>query len=682
MTTPPALQPEATPPPPKLSPDNSAGINAEALESYARLTNLGRGLRRARALDAADTPPEAAPRDLAALKTAMTAARENQAFYYSSPDWRAILDIHQQVEGVLTRLNEQAKTTPQTAIHTAKITTLAASLIARHAAKVGAHLNKWEQHHTPGGQSMRALTRIAEDLAVRAAGLGSAEALDNPRLLMAHVHQLNRQLRKAEADAPEDALALEKRDDPQLRDALTIGATFSADLAEASHLMTALTEMNKRARRAGHRLTRDVRLHGLVETAQLRGMEMIAGIARTVMRRYDAQGHGNTARRTIAAVVLHHAEQRLERMRGSLGPEEQRDLGHYEQRPNRYLESSFEEHHRTVQELSSKYLRPEDRLALQIRNLLATRDLAQPGNNGAGYYPLGRHTYPPSNVVAGMQTGTPIETRLELIDALRRQAKKKPHAADAPFLNSAADHLAEEIAGPLSLTAEAREADISADQVRAVAAHLVSERTLAAPFALSEKAELNLTHAQAERVLDVLQSFDVVGPPRRLMPRATLVSSRRDLLRRLDTLEQRLPDLLARQNYVDPGPRLPSPPWPAGPAHKTAPSAPMPSPGAPDPTASTAELPRRNRAAERRHPGNLSARPAPTTEQPAAAPAGPLAGQERRLLEASQKLKEGTAARAAAHPAPPVSAPLGKPGADEAHHNARQAQENVGTGIR
>lgn len=690
MTTPTPLQTEPTPPVPKLSADVTAGMNTEALERYARLVNLQRGMRRARALDAADAPPEAGPRDLAGLDAAMTAAQNNQAFYFSNPDWHAIRDIRQQVDDVLARLNEQAEITPQTAVQAAKITTLAASLIARHAAKISAHLDKWDQRNTGGGQAMRTLTRVAEDHAVRAAGLDSVQALDSPRLLMAHVHQLNRELRRAEPDDPETDLDLDDVDDPQLESALSTGAKADPELAEASQLMSALTEMAGRARRAGHRLTLDVRLHGLVETAQLRGFEMISGIARAVIRRYDDQGQGTSGRRNIAAMVLHYAEQRLERMRGSLGAEEQRDFGHYEaEPPERYLDALFEESRTAVQELRAKHITPQDRTDAQIRFLLAQKEIAAVGPDGDPDWGT-QPQYPPFEYVAGMKTDTPVETRLALIDALRRRVENNPFHRDAHFLNKVADRFAQEIAGPPELTAQALAADLSADQVRAVAAHLVEKGTVASPLALSETAELNLTHAQAERALAVLQALNVVGPPNGLKQRETLTVSRNDLPGRLELLEQRLPNLLEMQKgaaaiSASAAPEAPAPAPAVQPEAVPAPeaAAPSPVPAEPDPAATARALPRRDRRVERRHPGNLTARPEPRAETASDQDLAKLfEGQEDRLLEVSQKLMAGTEARAAAHPAPAESAPAKNPNADEAQHHAQQPQQNVGVGIR
>ncbi|GAA2720316.1 MULTISPECIES: hypothetical protein [Streptomyces] len=679
-------------------------MNAEALERYARLVNLQRGMRRARALDTADAPPEAGPRDLAGLDTAMAAAQNNQAFYFSNPDWHAIRDIRQQVDAVLARLNEQAEVTPQTAVQAAKITTLAASLIARHAARVSAHLDKWDQRNTPGGQAMRTLTRVAEDHAARASGLDSVQALDSPRLLMAHVHKLNRELRRAEPDDPETDLGLDDADDPELESALSTGAKADPELAEASQLMTALTEMAGRARRAGHRLTLDVRLHGLVEAAQLRGIEMISGIARAVIRRYDNQGQGTSGRRNIAAMVLHYAEQRLERMRGSLGAEEQRDFGHYEaEPPERYLDALYEESRTVRAELSAKSLRPQDRPELQIRYLLAQKAIAAAAN---GEQEFGTQAvFPPSDLVAGLQTNKPVETRRALITALRRKVDNNPFDRNAQYLNKVADRLAQEIAGPPKLTAQALEAELSADQVRAVAAHVVEQRTVASPLVLSETTELNLTHAQAERALAVLQTLNVVGPPNGLKPRETLTASRNDLRSQLELLEQRLPNLLelqkgaaaisasaapeapapAVQPQATPAPEAAAPAAaPPEPEQKQAPAAPSPSaPAEPAPAATVPELPRRDRRTERRHPGNLTARPTPQADTPSNQDlAKLLEGQEGRLLEVSQKLMAGTEARAAAHPAPPESTPAKATSVDEAQRNAQQTQQSVGVGVR
>ncbi|MGW6203726.1 hypothetical protein ACWF9B_08780 [Streptomyces sp. NPDC055089] len=711
MTTPTPLQTEPTVPVPKLSPGAPAGTNEEELGNYARQLNVESGPRLARALDNAAAPPEAGPRDLTGIGTAMTTARSNQAYYFSHPDWQAILSIHQQVDDVLARLNEQAQTTPQTAIRAAKITTLAASLIARHAAKISAHLDKWEQRGTPGGQAIRALTRDAEGHAARASGLDSVQALGTPRLLAAHVLKLSRELRRAEPDAPEQDLGLDDPDDPELDSALSAGAQADPELAEASQLMSALTEMGGRARRAGHRLALDVRLHGMVETAQLRGFEIISGIAQAAMERYDnlfrldresgRAAHvdmGASGRRNIAAMIYHYAEQRLERMRGTLGTDEQRDFGHYEtDPPERYMEALYEES-RTIRAELAKNLRPQDRPELQIRYLLAQKEIAAAGSSD-GEPEMGTQvTFPPSDLVAGMQTDSPVETRLALIKALRRQVENNPFHRDAQFLNKVADRFAQEIAGPPELTAQALEADLNADQVRAVAAHVVEQGTIASPLVLSENAELNLTHPQAERALAVLQTLNVVGPPNGIKPRKTLTLFRKELPAQLELLEQRLPNLLELQKSAAPtaapsAPETPTPPaqakaapkpatpTPADPAQTQTPAAPAP----PAPAAGAPELPRRDRSADRRHPGNLARRPAPAAEAPTDQDLAKLfEGQESRVNEASQKLIAGTEARAAAHPAPAETAPTQPTqptNVDQAQHNAQQNQQPAGVGV-
>jgi hypothetical protein len=671
-------------------------MTAEALERRGRLMSLQRGMLAARALDNADAPPEAGPRDLAGIDAAMTTAQNNEAWYWSHPDWHAIRDIPQQVDAALARLNEQAEITPQAAINAAKITTLAASLIARHAAKVSAHLDAGGRRDTPGGHAMRTLTRVAEDHAARASGLDSGQALDTPRLLIAHVHKLNKELRRAEPGNPEHDLGVDDPDDPALQSALSTGAAADPELAEASELMTALSEMADRARRAGHRLSLDVRLHGIVETTQLRGFEMISGIARAVMRRYDNQDRGTSGRRNIAAMIYHYAEQRLERMRGTLSVDEQRKFGHYETDtpPDRYFDALTEEMGTLTAELKAQHLRPEVRTDLQIRFLLAQKEIAAiGGDNDAKWATL--PYFPPQDIVAGMQTDTPVKTRLALIDALRRRVENNPFHRDAQFLNTVADRYAREIAGPAELSPLALAADINADQIRAVATHLVEQGTVASPLVLSETAELDLTYAQAERALAVLQSLNVVGPPNGLKPRETLTVSHNQLPRQLELLEERLPNLLERQKGAAAAAASSAPPAPATaarqetahaikPEQTQAPAAPSPStPTEPAPETTAPKLPRRDRTAERRHPGNLATRPTLAAKTPSDQDlAKLLEGNEDRVKEVSETLKAGTEARAAAHPAPAETTPAKTTNVDEAQHNAQQAQPNVGVGVR
>lgn len=698
MTTPTPTQTEPTPPVPKLSPNAPAGMTAEELERYARHVSLQRGLLRARALDNADAPPAAGPRDLTGLNATMTTAQSNEAWYWSHPDWHAIRDIRQQVDNVLARLNEQAEITPQAAINAAKITSLAASLIARHAAKVSAHLDAGGRRDTPGGLAMRHLTRAAENHAARASGLDSVQALDTPQLLIAHVHKLTKELRRAEPDDPEPDLGLDDPDDPELESTLSTGAKADPELAEASQLMTALSEMAGKARRAGHRLTLDVRLHGMVETAQLRGFEMISGIARTVMQRFDNQDLGTSGRRNIAAMIYHYAEQRLERMRGTLGAEKQRDFGHYEaEPPERYMDALFEESRTAVQELRAKHITPQDRTDAQIRFLLAQKEIAAVGPDGDPDWGT-QPRFPPIEYVAGMRTDTPVETRLALIDALRRRVENNPFHRHAHFLNKVADRFAQEIAGPPELTAQALAADVSAEQVRAVAAHVVGQGAVASPLVLSETAELDLTYAQAERALAVLQTLNVVGPSNGLKPRETLTVSRNDLPGQMELLEQRLPNLLEMQRSAAAIPVSeaqataaqpeagPTPKALAEPEQVQASAAPAPTaPAESAPAATAPELPRRDRSAERRHPGNLGPRPTmvPAAETPTDENLAKLfEGQEDRVKEVSRKLIAGTEARAAAHAAPAETTLAKATTVDEAQQNAQQAQQTVGVGVR
>ncbi|MFI0813570.1 hypothetical protein [Streptomyces echinatus] len=669
-------------------------MTAEELERYGRMMSLQRGLRRARALDDVGAPPQAGPRDLTGIHNALATAQDNQAYYWGDPSWHAIGHLRNQVDNVLARLNEQAESTPQAAIHAAKITTLAASLIARHAAKVSAVLDAGGQRETSGGRAMRALTRVAEDHAARASGLDSVQALDTPRLLVAHIHKLNKELRRAEPDAPEPDLGLDDPNDPDLEGALSTGAAADPALAEASDLMTALSEMGGRARRAGHRLTLDVRLHGMVETAQLRGFEMISGIARAVMRGYDNQDRGTSGRRNIAAMIYHYAEQRLERMRGTLGADERRDPGHYEtDPPERYLDALFEESRTVSERLRAEQVTPEERADLQIRFLLAQREIAVGADSDQEWGTQPR--FPPSDYVAGMLTDTPVETRLALNQALHRRVASNPFHRDAEFLNKVADRLALEVAGPPELTTQALETTITAAQIRAVAEHLVGHGTLASPLALSETPELNLTHAQAERTLAVLDQLNVVGPTNGLKPRDTFTRSRDQLANQLDQLEERLPNLLALhkptagQTTAPPanartGPENATPAEaPAtAPQQTPPPAAPAPSAAEPAPAAALPQLPRRDRTAERRHPGNRDTRPAPAETATEQDLAQLLEGQEDRLKEVSQRLITGKEAREATHPAPAETTPAKNPNADEAQHNAQQNQQNVGVGIR
>ncbi|MFD4241881.1 hypothetical protein ACFWP3_09815 [Streptomyces sp. NPDC058525] len=494
-------------------------------ERYARLQNLGIGLRRARALDNANEPPQAGPRDLAGLATAMAGAHAAQAYFFHQPGWSTLNQIHQRASEALRDLNTQAERTPQAAVQAARITSLAASLIARHAAQIQAYLDTWNQSNTPGAEAMRYLTRAAEEHAARASGIDEGQSLDTPRLLIAHAHKLNRELQRAEAARPGPPTDpnLDDPDDPALDSALSLGALYDRGLAEAAKLGDALSDLSTRARRVGQRAVLDVRLHGMIESLQIRSYEMISVIARRLMNRYDDLGWQDDGRRTIAATIFHYAEQRLERIRGAIAPDQQREFGHYEvDPPDRYLDAVFDENRTVINELKSKFLRTEDRSDLQIRFLLVQRTLAaDAGDMEWGTQPF----FPPKEYVAGVRADDPVEARRELIDALRRRVERDPYHRDASFLNQVKDRLAKEIAGPDELTPEAAQTTITPTQLRAAALHLVEGGTAVSPLALSSTAELNLTHPQAERVLHELKNLNVVGPPNGLEPRQLLAKT-------------------------------------------------------------------------------------------------------------------------------------------------------------
>ncbi|MFJ5635183.1 hypothetical protein ACIQF5_21425 [Streptomyces goshikiensis] len=501
-----------------------AEIEAE-FKRYARLQNLGIGLHRARALDDANEPPQAGPRDLAGLATAMAGAHAAQAYFFHQPGWSTLNQIHQRASEALRDLNTQAERTPQTAVQAARITSLAASLIARHAAQIQAYLATYNQSKTPGAEAMRYLTRAAEEHAARASGIDAGQTLDTPRLLIAHAYKLNHELQRAEAARPGPPTdpKLDDPDDPILDSALSLGALYDRGLAEAAKLGDALGDLNTRARRVGQRAVLDVRLHGMIESLQLRSYEMISGIARRLMNNYDDLGWQNDGRRTIAATIFHYSEQRLERIRGALSPYQEREFGHYEvDPPDRYLDAVFDEKRTLINELKSKFLRPEDRSDLQIRFLLVQRTLAA----DAGDMEWGTQAFfPPREYVAGVRADDPVEARRELIDALRRRVERNPYHRDASFLNQVKDRLAKEIAGPDELTPEAAQTTITPTQLRAAALHLVAGGTAVSPLALSSTDELNLTHQQAERVLHELQNLNVVGPPNGLEPRQLLAET-------------------------------------------------------------------------------------------------------------------------------------------------------------
>lgn len=749
MTTP--APPQPTPAMLRLTlPQGATAAETEAeFERYARLQNLGVGLRRARALDDVAEPPPAGPRDLAGLATAMAGAHAAQAYYFHQPGWSTLNEIHQRASEALRDLDEQAKRTPQAAVQAARITSLAASLIARHAAQIQTYLNTWHQSATPGAEAMRYLTRAAEDHAARAAGIDDGQTLDTPRLLMAHAFHLNRELQRTETARPGPATdpKLDDPDDPALESALSLGALYDRSLAEAARLGDAMSELSGRARRVGHRAVLDVRLHGAIESLQIRSYEMISGIARKVMNRYDELGWQNDGRRTIAATIFHYAEQRLERIRGALTPDQQREFGHYEvDPPDRYLDAAFDEKRTIVNELKSKFLRPQDRSDLQIRFLLIQRILA---NDTGDTERLTQPHFPPKEYIAGVRADDPVKARHELIGALRRRVERDPRHHDASFLNQVANRLAKEIAGPDELTTEAAQTTVTRAQLRAAALHLVEKGTAVSPVALASAPELNLTHAEAERILHELHNLNVVGAPNSPEPRQLLATTPAQLPAALAAPQPTTvatPPQAARAPAPSQAPaQPPAPPEPAvqvtedqlrraafaAAANRIAhadlfvktlsvtpdqgqalmhalqernlvvqaeggaweptfeqdgvdvalqQSTPEAQPTEPRQQAST--LPRRDRTVERPHPGNLanSRRPDPRTLSDEEMNRL-LNGSQDKILKASQTLKNGVQARAAA-PGPQVVATGSPRTADEAQQNAQRPQPTINAGVR
>jgi len=677
-------------------PAASAEEMQNELERMAMLQNLQRGLSRARALDDQTPPPAASPRDLSSLDTALVGAHAAQAYFFAHPGWTAIQQIDLQVSTILSNLSVRAERTPQAAIQASRITVLAASLIARHAAQIGQHLDKGRQRDTPGSEAMRQLTRAAEGLAAQAAGIEQGQKLDTPRLLLTHMNQLQRELDKTR-ESPHRAAGstrLDDPDDPALDAAVTAGAALDPELAEASKLMSALTELAAGARRVGHRVTLDVKLHGAIETVQLRGFEMISGIARAAMNRYDRNGRGNDGRRTIAAMVYHYAEQRLERMRGTLDEGEQRAHGYYEgETRDRYFDALFEESRTVLGALKTEGLTPQEQTDLQIRYLLAEHAIAARLDEEL---PM-EASFPPKPWVAGLSTDTPVATRRALIDALHRRVHNDPYNRDAHFLNRAADLLALELAGPTELTPRALEAAVTAIEIRAIAQHLVDHDTVAAPLVLSEIPELNVSHAQAERALDVLQRLNVVGPPNGPQPRATTVAAD-SLPERLMLLEVSLPDMLrlqeeAGQPTTDPE----TPSMPPSPTATQSPTPPAPSGGVSAASADSAPgaaqapvLPQRRRDENRPHPGSPAGTGNGQTASADGAQADVAPGNvaqwrmpsDAQLQAIKRAVIDGAQDRADRFPAPAEATAPNRADTNEDQRNAQTQQQATGATVR
>ncbi|MET8676062.1 hypothetical protein ABZW18_00255 [Streptomyces sp. NPDC004647] len=662
MTTPTAPVPtSAVLPAPFLPPNPSADATEAELVRLARL-GLRHGPRRSRALDL-EGPPPAGPRDLLGLETAMAGVHADAAqdYYLPHPSWVAIQQIHAQADSVLQQLNVRAERMPQLAVQAAHITVLASSLIERHAAEISTYLETHQQHATPGAAAMGMLKQAAERNAARAAGIDPGTALNTPKTLGAHLRKLSKAIQQLPPlpSPPQNTSGRIDQDEALLDTALTIGAQGDPDLAEASHVMSALSNLGQAA--AQSRLVLDVRLHGTVETAQLRGFEMISSLARKAVARYDNQGRGDDGRRAIAALVHHLAEQRLERMRGTLAENERRSHGYYYDNGPRdpHLDTLFEESRTLGDALRAKFLTPQDRTDLQISFLLTQNAIGK--RIGMGY-PMDAN-FPPKQWVAGMETDTPVETRIALIDALRHRVEKAKRHPDAPFLKQAANRFALEIAGPAELSRDALDAEITAQNVIDVAQHLVHSDALASPLALASTPELGLTHPQAERALHVLHTLNVVGPREGIQPRATTATAP-DLPTRLNDLEQRLPELLQAQRppaTPDQGRSLPGsaarePEATPRPPESAAPERPeRPAPRGPRPA-----LPRRRRGDDRPGPANIARPPqAPAgrgsesdVAQLLEARAPEIAGRSQTIIEDGRRRTPASPAPAATHVKP------------------------------
>lgn len=636
-----------------------------------RLDGFGAASRNLRALEALDRAQDVSSWDfaeLAAVVTHHTASKEVQAYLFSNPDWLAICEITRQTEPVLAALKARNTTSTQTTNQDVSIAVLASSLIARHAARASAYLHQWGQYETTAGQALNQILTTAERLSAQVAGLNPGDGPATPRNLQRHARLLTRQLRVTGLEVPTSPPGQPRdEDEPALTSALRIAATGDAVFAEAAHLMTALSHLGSAATRSAQRLNRDVRLHGMIETVQIRGFEAISAIARAAMRRYDRSGQEYTGRRAIAAVVHHFAEQRLERLRGSLGESERRDVGFYDNRPpDRVLASLYDETRMLWAALSSGGMTLDQQTDHQIRFLLLQRRI---GEHLGSEYPLVAQ-FPPLPVVASMPTDTPAITRLQLIEALRARVEANPYHPDASFLNRAADMYAHEIAGPADPTDDARGAVVAASDVAAVASYIVEHRVAASALILADAPGLSLDYGQAERALDVLQKLRVVDAPQPLRPRDVLATEE-SLPELLEHLEQRLPSLLAlpRHRPSVPAQEAPSP---AAPGPKEAgPPAAVENGAEPSP----APLPRRDRTKERRHPGSdsrLDAEPVRAV----------LSQQDRERI---QGFVEARQAREAAFPAPDKAPAHDRPTTRHAtpeQHPQQQAQEAASQSMR
>ena len=563
MSTPSSASPPTVQAPaPEMHPAGGVPEQVQILirDLSARLDQLDQAKREAQAIRASleppgETPGLPRPRNLSRLEEAIAVARLHSGSYFRHASWISLNQAYESAKAAITALtttNRPPGTETQRAGAAALIVALASRVIARAAADLTAHLRSTSQVDTPAWGAIDDLTMDAEDLADQAAGYPPADSFRpaHTATLRSEMRALTKAIREYRPTEPLSTVrAPVLEPDPNLTELLTAVHAVNDDAPERkdlTELTGGISEVVTAIRLRGEGWAADARVHGWTQAVVIRAYELLARIARHGVRELEVQGRQDSGRIEVLATIHHYAEQHLERLRGTLPPEG-RTRGFYDRTPDRYLARLVNESRHITETLHNRELVPEQRTQLQIRLLLTEGSITAYARASESKTPAeGVHVAPtPRSLVAGAPPEPdPVTARRQLIDALRRRIDEDPSGHHAQTLNTAKDRLAREITGNPELGPAAHEASLTIDEVTAAAGRVTSG-TLASPLELANTPDLNLSYAQAERALAVLEILSIVGPIEGFQPRATKAEMDQlpDLL---DGLEERMPELLAQ----------------------------------------------------------------------------------------------------------------------------------------
>lgn len=502
-------------------------------------------------------PGLARPHDLSRLEAAIAAARLHSGTYFRNASWMSLNQAYESAKAAVTALTDTRRipgvvTNETSAV--ALIVALASRAIARAGADLAAYLRSTSQIDTQAWGAIDDLTVDAENLADQAAGYLPQDSVRpaHAATLRSEMRALTKAIKEHRPTAPfSTARAPVLEPDPNLPALLTAVHTMNeTDAApernDLTELADGINEVVTAIRQHGEGWAADVRVHGWTQAVVIRAYELLARIARHGVRKLNEQGRGDSGRREVLATIHHYAEQHIERLRGTLPPEG-RLRGFYDRTPDRYLDRLVNESRHITEALRGGEVAPEQRTQLQIQLLLTEAAITAYTTASESKTPAeGAHVAPtPRSLVAGAPPEPdPVTARRHLVRALRRRVDDDPDGRHAQTLNTAADRLEREITGNPELGPAAREAPLSADEVTATARHIASG-SLASPLEVASNTELNLSYAQAERALAVLEILSVVGPINGLQPR-TVKAATDQLPQLLDHLEERMPQLLTQ----------------------------------------------------------------------------------------------------------------------------------------